>query len=160
MEKYNIYLVEEPLASRDFYQLKSLKEKVNMPIMVDESLVSLSDAIALINLNACSWFNIRISKNGGFLKAKRILDLADQAGVKTQIGAHFGESDILESAKRHFAFGAKKLTSFEGGTINLLKEHTSITPLGYDDDLTAKIDTIDGLGLGIELKKKYFNNFI
>lgn len=159
MKKYNIDIVEEPVGRRDFSQLKHLKERINIPIMVDESLVSISDAITLASLKACSWFNIRLSKNGGFLKANKILEIAKKAEIKTQIGAHFGEGDVLDAAKRHFAFGVKNLDSFEGGTVSLLKEHITTLPLSYNDDLAARIDTINKPGLGISLKQKYLDKF-
>lgn len=160
IERYKVSIVEEPLVGGDLYLLKRLKEKINMQIMVDESLVNFSDAIALIELKACDWFNLRLSKNGGFLKTKNILELANQYEIKTQIGAHFGESDILEAAKRHFAFGAKHLDSFEGGTIMLLQEHITEPSLTYKDDLRAEIESIDKQGLGVDLKQKHLKSFI
>lgn len=159
MEQYKIYLVEEPLASRDPRKLRKLREKISIPIMADESLVTLADALALIELRACSWFNIRLSKNGGFLKSKKILELGKQAGIKIQIGSHFGESGVLEAARRHFAFGAPGINSFEGGTIMLFKEQVTREHLGFDDDLLANIDSINRPGLGVSLKEKYLKNF-
>lgn len=159
MEKYKIYYVEEPIKSRNFRDLRLLKKSIKIPIMVDESLVSISDALALIELKACSWFNVRLSKNGGFLKSKKLLELGKQAGIEVQIGSHFGESDILEAARRHFAFGAPEIDSFEGGTVMLFKEHVTQPPLSFSDDLLARIDSIDAPGLGVNLKEKYLRGF-
>lgn len=159
MEKYQIYLVEDPLKSDDFRDLKTLKENSKILIMVDESLVTINDALALIKLNACSWFNIRLSKNGGFLKSKKILELGKEFGTKIQIGSHFGESDILEAARRHFAVGAPDIDAFEGGTIMLFQEHITEEPLNFNNDLVARIDSINNPGLGVNLKEKYLNYF-
>ncbi|MFH1840771.1 MAG: enolase C-terminal domain-like protein, partial [Candidatus Shapirobacteria bacterium] len=123
------------------------------------SLVTISDALALIELKACSWFNIRLSKNGGFLKSKKIFELGKKAGIKVQIGGHFGESDILEAARRHFAFGAPKIDSFEGGTVTFFQEHVTQPSLSFKDNLLARIESVNAPGLGINLKNKYLKSF-
>jgi len=68
-----------------------------IPVMADESLVTLEQARQLIDLGACDHFNIRLSKNGGITASLAIAKLAHEAGIKIQVGAQVGETGILSA---------------------------------------------------------------
>ena len=82
--------------------------------MADESLVTLDQARQLIELGACDYFNIRLSKNGGIAGSLAIAKIAHEAGIKIQVGAQVGETGILSAAGRTFAAYLPALVFAEG----------------------------------------------
>jgi muconate cycloisomerase len=68
----------------------------------------------LVDVGACDFFNIRLSKNAGISGSMAIAQLARQAGVKIQVGAQVGETGILSAAGRTFAAHLPALAFAEG----------------------------------------------
>ena len=101
-EALPIVCVEQPLAKEVIDDCARLAATTNLPLMADESLVTFSDAQTLIARSAVSWFNIRISKNGGLIPAMRLAILARQHGIDCMLGCMVGETTILSAAGRRF----------------------------------------------------------
>jgi muconate cycloisomerase len=94
--------------------MKRVRAESGIPVMADESLVTLDQARRLIELGACDYFNIRLSKNGGIAGSLTIAKLAHEAGIKIQVGAQVGETGILSAAGRTFAAHLPELECAEG----------------------------------------------
>lgn len=94
--------VEQPLPRNDNKAAAELSGRTTLPLMADESLVSLDDAEDLIVRRAAAWFNIRISKNGGLLPSLQLAALARRHGIACQLGCMVGETSILSAAGRWF----------------------------------------------------------
>jgi len=114
LQKFNITAVEQPLAKDDIEGLRRLKEATGIPIIVDESICSLSDAKRLIEREACDILNIKISKCGGLIRSRQIAQFAESQNIPCQLGAHVGETEILREAGRSFALTTPNLVYFEG----------------------------------------------
>jgi len=114
LQKFNITAVEQPLAKDDIEGLRRLKQATGIPIIVDESICSLSDAKRLIEREACDILNIKISKCGGLLRSQRVARFAKSQSILCQLGAHVGETEILREAGRSFALTTPDLVYFEG----------------------------------------------
>jgi L-alanine-DL-glutamate epimerase-like enolase superfamily enzyme len=119
---YNISAVEQPLAKDDIDGLKRLKSSIEIPIVADESMCSLSDAKNLIQRKACDILNIKISKCGGLLRSKRIAEFAQSHNILCQMGAHVGETEILRAAGKSFALSTPNLVFFEGASFLLFED--------------------------------------
>lgn len=91
MGKYQIQLVEQPVAKEDIAGMKRIKKKTLIPIMADESLFSPSDAIDLIKNDTCDFFNIKLMKSGGLNRSLKIMNIAEAANINCMVGC------ILES---------------------------------------------------------------
>src|SRR6185369_6652017 len=102
LKRYNIQHCEEPIARWDFMRLRKVKKKSPIPIMADESCCDHHDAKRLIDLKACDLLNVKLGKSGGIFKAFKILNLAEQAGMKMQMGG-FLESRLGFTAAAHLA---------------------------------------------------------
>ena len=98
----NIQHCEEPILRWQFMEMRRVKEASPIPIMADESCCDHHDAERLIALGACQRFNIKLGKSGGLYKAKKIIALAEQAGISVQIGG-FLESRLAWTAAYHLA---------------------------------------------------------
>lgn len=93
---------EEPIPRWQFMEMRRVKEASPIPIMADESCCDHHDAERLIDLGACQRFNIKLGKSGGLFKARKIILLAEQAGMEVQIGG-FLESRLAFTASAHLA---------------------------------------------------------
>lgn len=142
--------VEQPVQAEDFRGLAWLAPRSSVPIMVDESLVSIDDAHRLIESGGCHYFNIRVSKNAGLINSARIRDLGARANIGCQVGAQVGETGILSATGRHLAARTPGLLFAEGSYGRMLLER-DITK----EDLTippgGRAPLIEGLGLGVEV---------
>ena len=145
-ERFRLDGCEQPCAAQDVRGLAWLTERSAVPVITDESLVSLEDARRLVDARACHVFNVRISKCGGLLTAGKIRDVGREGGIDTMLGAHVGETAILAAAGRQFAARTPGLRFAEGSYGKILLE----------EDVADAMDllpggqgpAIDGNGLG------------
>ncbi|MFC2076866.1 mandelate racemase/muconate lactonizing enzyme family protein [candidate division KSB1 bacterium] len=137
IERYDMELIEQPIAASDFRGLKFVREHVGVPIMADESLVTSEDAIELVRLEAVDMFNIKLMKTGGIREGLRIAAIARAAGIPCMVGC-MGETRLALTAASHLVAAEKVLVyadldmalflesdpveggiQYEGGTITL-----------------------------------------
>lgn len=148
---FEIAAVEQPLPrGRPIDELRRLKAATPVPIMVDESLVTLDDAEALIAGRAVDYFNLRVSKCGGLARSVEIAARAARAGVQLQVGSQVGETAILSAAGRHLAASLPEVAFVEGsfGTL-LLTEDVSVESVRFGHRGEAPVLTGPGLGIQI-----------
>jgi muconate cycloisomerase len=126
--------------------------------MADESLVTMDQARRLIELGACDFFNIRLSKNGGVSGSLAIAKLAHEAGVKIQVGAQVGETGILSAAGRIFAAHLPELTFAEGsfGTW-LLAEDVTFENVAFG--FGGRAPLLKTRGLSVTVKEETLERF-
>ena len=163
VEKYNIDSIEQPIKRNGVKNLVTVKSNSQIPIMVDESIVTLEDAKRLIEHNACDYFNLRISKCGGIYNTLAIADLAKQNGIKIQLGCQVGETAILSAAGRHIAAYLSDVKYVEGSfSTHLLTEDISKEKIVFGNGGEAPVLTGNGLGITIqeELLNKYAKKII
>ena len=95
-------LVEQPVKARDLEGMRYVTERVNTPVMADESAFGPLEVIDLIRLRAADIINIKLMKAGGISSALRIADIAGAHGVDCMIGCML-ESSISVAAAVHVA---------------------------------------------------------
>ena len=108
--------IEQPLPAGDIEGLRRFRQESGLAVIVDESLVSLTDAETLLAREACDIFNIKISKCGGLLRSRAIAQMAAQAGVECHVGTHVGETELLGAAGRQLARGIPNFDCYGGGS--------------------------------------------
>jgi O-succinylbenzoate synthase len=74
MDEYNLILIEQPLGYEDIFDHSKLQHELNTPICLDESIHSLDDTRAAIELDSCRIINIKPGRVGGFTESKHIHD--------------------------------------------------------------------------------------
>ena len=104
LEKQGIIaeFIEQPVGADDFEGLKYIKERVQTPILADESIFSLKDAIKLLEMQAIDYVNIKLAKTAGITQALALADLSKDFGVKCMIGCML-EGPIAVTAGVHIA---------------------------------------------------------
>ena len=74
MDNYNLLLIEQPLGYEDIFDHSKLQREIKTPICLDESIHSLDDTRAAIELDSCRVINIKPGRVGGFTESKLIHD--------------------------------------------------------------------------------------
>ncbi len=147
---FEIAALEQPLPRDAVADLAVLRKASEIPLVADESLVTLEDAKLLLGAEAVDMFNVRLSKNGGLHQSTQMIRLADDAGVAVQLGSQVGETAILSAAGRHVAAWAPVLSFVEGsyGTL-LLAEDVSVEPVHFGHRGRAGALARPGLGIDV-----------
>ncbi len=122
LSSLNIQHCEEPIPRWQFMEMLGVRENSPIPIMADESCCDHHDAERLIALGACQRFNVKLGKSGGLFKARKIIALAEAAGIEVQIGG-FLESRLGFTASAHLALASP-----------VVKYCDMDTPLMFTDD--------------------------
>jgi o-succinylbenzoate synthase len=86
MDDYNLLLIEQPLGYDDIYDHSKLQRELKTPICLDESIHSLADANAALELDSCRIINIKPGRVGGFTESKKIHDLCASKNIPVWCG--------------------------------------------------------------------------
>jgi len=96
--QYTRFALEEPLKVNQHSELLTLAGSLNMPIILDESFTR-HDQFSQLQGSPDNWIiNVRISKMGGLIRSKAIIDTAKQKGIGVILGAQVGETSLLTRA--------------------------------------------------------------
>ncbi|HEY3336596.1 MAG TPA: dipeptide epimerase [Candidatus Limnocylindrales bacterium] len=82
--RLGVELIEQPFPARRLDQLRWLQERSELPIVADESAVTIEDLDALAGVTA--GVNVKLAKCGGVGPAKRMLERARSLGFRTFLG--------------------------------------------------------------------------
>ncbi len=156
--KYRIECIEQPIPRGDPSELAELRAAIPVPVMADESLVTIQDARELMEQEAADYFNLRISKCGGLRATLAIAELAQSAGIGLQLGCQVGETAVLSAAGRHVAAHLEGLRFSEGsyGT-HLLAEDIAQEDIAFGHGGHAPVLT--GPGLGITVREEILDRY-
>jgi O-succinylbenzoate synthase len=86
LDGLDLLLIEQPLAHDDIIDHARLQAQFDTPICLDESIHSAADARKALDLGACRVINIKVSRLGGLLEAKRVHDHCYSRGVPVWCG--------------------------------------------------------------------------
>ena len=103
LRRFGLTALEQPVPHAAVGRLADLKPRLGVPVMLDESLCSMGDAVRAADDGLCDLLNLRLSKCGGFLPCLRLAAFAADRGIGVQLGCMVGETGVLSAAGRHFA---------------------------------------------------------
>ena len=160
MQEYDIQYMEQPVEGLE--QMARVAQAVDIPIMADESAWSPRDVLRLIEWKAAEMLSVYYTKPGGLSKAKKLLAIAEAAGLRCDINGS-AEMGIGNAANLHLAASSNAIDL--PGTIPVTSTaeviRTKVAGHKYLDDLIkmpfeyrdGHLIVPDGPGLGIELDK-------
>ncbi len=153
MDEYNLLLIEQPLGYDDIFDHSKLQRELKTPICLDESIHTLADANAALELNACRVINIKPGRVGGFTESKRIHDLCAEKNIPVWHGGML-ESGIGRAGNVALA----SLPNFKlPGDISANKRYYAediVEPLfTVGSDGTMQVPTLPGIGVKVQADK-------
>jgi muconate cycloisomerase len=86
LEPFDLDHLEQPLAADCIQGMARLRESIDIPLMADESVHSLRDAIAVVQAGAADVVKLKMAKNGGYQKCRDIITLCTSAGISIELG--------------------------------------------------------------------------
>jgi len=148
LEEFGIHSVEQPIPPGNIGALRMVRESVDTPIMVDESLWGPETAWELLRADAVDILNVYVHESGGLTNMSTIFRLADLAGATAVIGA-MPELGPGTAAHVHFGVSVANLGDFNdacGATYHLadvINEEWKVED--------GEIRPLPGPGLGVSL---------
>jgi O-succinylbenzoate synthase len=133
LDAFDLLLIEQPLGEEDMRQHALLAQRMRTPMCLDESVVSAASAEDAIEWGAAAIINIKPSRVGGYLEARRIHDVARAHRVPVWCGG------MLETGIGRAANAA--LAGMAGFT---LTGDISASGRFYARDITDPIELVDG----------------
>ena len=146
-----ILAFEEPLRRGHWAALRRLRQQVPVPIILDESILSLGDLEAAIAEQALDILNVKLTRVGGITLAREYIRLCNQHGIEIAIGCT-EDLGIGTAAIVHLAASLKTCHSVEGvGPLRLGFDVVMPPWQVKDGSLTVPIEP----GLGVLLTENW-----
>ena len=152
MDDYNLSLIEQPLGYEDIFDHSKLQCELKTPICLDESIHSLDDTRAAIELDSCRIINIKPGRVGGFTESKLIHDYCASMNIPVWHGGML-ESGIGRAGNVALA----SLPNFTlPGDISASKRYYKediVEPeFTVNPDGTMNVPTGPGIGVSVNMK--------
>ena len=127
--RHSIIAVEEPLAPKKAVDLSRISTELGLPVILDESLSVLRDLDSYESLPGEFIGNMKISKLGGIIRSREMVNSLKKRSWNMIIGAHVGETSIMTRAGMCIARDVGELLfGHEGAFGTLLLEREPISP--------------------------------
>jgi L-alanine-DL-glutamate epimerase-like enolase superfamily enzyme len=83
----DVELVEQPVPAWDLDGMAWVRDRVDLPILADESVYGVRDLIEVIRRGAADLVNVKLAKCGGLAAGRTLLQIAEEHGVGTMVGS-------------------------------------------------------------------------
>jgi L-alanine-DL-glutamate epimerase-like enolase superfamily enzyme len=148
LENHGIYpeLLEQPVRASDIEGLRQIKQRIQTPLLADESVFSVEDARRLLDMQAVDLINIKLAKCGGISNALKLADLAEEYGVKCMLGCML-EGPISVGAAVHVASArAEIITMLDLDAVSLCRSNPVEGGVQFNES-SIVISDVPGLGV-------------
>jgi L-alanine-DL-glutamate epimerase-like enolase superfamily enzyme len=156
LEPFDMQLLEQPVADLDLEGMAEVRQAIGIPVMADESITDYASLIAVIRADCADIVKLKVMKQGGFLRCRRMLETAAAAGMRVVIGHGFGlgvntVAEIMLASTSHA----------------VLEGLECVGPMKTSDDIVTRrldlgagwIALPEGPGLGVELDEEKMRRY-
>jgi O-succinylbenzoate synthase len=156
LDDFHLTMIEQPLSHDDIIDHAELQRRLKTPVCLDECIRTAHHARQAIRLRACGIINIKLGRVGGFAEAKRVHDVALEAGIPVWCGG------MLEAGVgRAHNIALATLPDFVlPGDVSASKrywERDIIVP-AVETTAQGTIEVRDGPGFGYDLDLDYIGH--
>jgi L-alanine-DL-glutamate epimerase-like enolase superfamily enzyme len=143
--------IEQPVSRHDLDGLAYVRARSPLPIMADEAVFTMQDALACITKRAADVISVYPGKHGGIMATVSLVAMAEAAGIACAIGSNL-EWDIASAAMGHLAVAIPSIDSeryaadIVGTNFHVQR---AVRPEPTSD--LGRYLVPDGPGLGVEL---------
>ncbi|MDY0103670.1 MAG: o-succinylbenzoate synthase [Lentimicrobium sp.] len=157
MDQYNLSLIEQPLGYDDIFDHSKLQREIKTDLCLDESIHSLGDTRAAIEMKSCRIINIKPGRVGGYTESIKIHDYCASANIPVWHGG------MLESGIGRA--GNVALASLPNFT---LPSDLSANKKYYTEDIVEPLFSLNsdgtitvpsGPGIGVEVNMKALEKY-
>ena len=141
----DIELVEQPVKAHDLEGLRYVAQRADVPVMADESVFSVADAMTIMQMGAADLINIKLMKCGGIHNALKIASAAEVFGVECMIGCML-EAKVSVNAAVHLACAKSVITRVDLDGPVLCSEDP-VDGGSVFDEQTITVSDAPGLGV-------------
>jgi len=150
--------IEQPIARRDLHGMAEIRRAAGgIPVMADEGLFTIQDAMALAEAHAVDVFCIKLYKVGGLTPAKKIAAIAEAANIQLNCGGLSVQSQLEAAAGAHF-YASTPASRMMGAAEFVFGLNTNAKdPLCPESDFKVEngfVNVPKGPGLGITIDEK------
>ena len=159
LKALDIGYLEQPIQRRNHKGLAMIRAAAQgIPIMADESVFTLADAIALAEKAAVDVFCIKLYKMGGITQARKIAAVAEAADIQINAGAVCAFSQLEAAASGHFYSSFPKrrtlgAAEFVGAFEIFGPDPLVPEPLWFIRDGCAEVPNAPGLGVNVDERR-------
>ena len=140
MAGYTIQFVEQPVAAHDLAGLKLVRDNVPVPIIADESCITLEDIARVAD--CVDGINIKLMKCGGVSQALKMIHAARACNLRIMLGCMI-ESSLAITAAAHLT----PLVDYADLDGNLLVDNDPYSGVSVEH---GKLILPDGTGVGVQ----------
>lgn len=140
-------MIEQPVSRHGIEALAHLRKRLPCLLSADESLVTVEDAVALIQSQAVDAFSIKVSKNGGLSRSQTIAKAAEAFGIRCLMNSML-EFGITQAASLQLGCTLTHLVDFGHAYMSVLRMADDITDF-RDRIRNAEVAVPDRPGLGV-----------
>lgn len=145
----DIELLEQPTPAKYLYALKEVTSQCPVPIMADETALTLRDSLKLIKMEIADMINIKLMKIGGITNAIKANMFAEIADIPVMIGC-MNESMGAMAAGVHFGCAFKNVKYADLDSALDFKEDIVKGGATYKDGFVIPSEK-PGLGIEVDL---------
>lgn len=150
--------IEQPIARRDLHGMAEIRRAAGgIPVMADEGIFTIQDAMALAEARAVDVFCIKLYKVGGLTPAKKIAAIAEAANIQLNCGGLSVQSQLEAAAGAHF-YASTPASRMMGAAEFVFGLNTNAKdPLCPESDFKVDngfVNVPKGPGLGITIDEK------
>ncbi|MEM2875714.1 MAG: enolase C-terminal domain-like protein [Candidatus Bathyarchaeia archaeon] len=147
----DLQYVEQPVPYWDIDGMAKVSSSVSTPILADESIFSMHDAVTIIKRGAADIINLKVGKVGGLNISRKIAAFAEAADFPCMVGSML-EIWIGTAAGAHFALATKNVT-YESELVGPPYYTYDVVKEGYRY-VNGFLEVPDKPGFGLELDEE------
>ena len=156
LEPFDMQLLEQPVADLDLEGMAKVRRSIGIAVMADESITDYASLIAVIRADCADIVKLKVMKQGGFLRCRRMLETAAAAGMRVVIGHGFG---LGVNTVAEIMLASTSQAVLEG--------LECVGPMKTSDDIVTRrldlgagcIALPEGPGLGVELDEEKIRRY-